>query len=71
MFEPFLRLDERTGDTRGVGLGLSIAQSVAVAHAGGIELRAHPAGGLSVLLRLPGPHENRAAIAIGPGTEVG
>ena len=41
LFEPFRRLrTERTGSDKGVGLGLSIARSVARAHGGLITARA-------------------------------
>jgi signal transduction histidine kinase len=54
LFEPFRRLDrERTGGA-GVGLGLSIVQSIARAHGGSVSARAPSAGGLEVTVRLPG-----------------
>ena len=54
LFEPFRRLNgDRTGSTRGVGLGLSIVRSVATVHGGQAEARALPAGGLEVTVGLP------------------
>ena len=44
--EPFRRMEER-GDG-GVGLGLSIAHSVSVAHGAELEVSSQPGGGLSV-----------------------
>jgi signal transduction histidine kinase len=50
--EPFRRLgDARTGD--GLGLGLSIAASVAQAHGGELEIAPLERGGLRVLVALP------------------
>lgn len=59
LFEPFHRLGaERTGGGRqGVGLGLSIVRSVAVAHGGSASARARAEGGLELEVRLPAaPH---------------
>ena len=53
-FEPFVRLDPARGaDTGGVGLGLSIARSVAHAHGGDISLENRPEGGLCAIFSLP------------------
>jgi signal transduction histidine kinase len=52
LFEPFERLDGRTnGD--GLGLGLSIVQSVVRVHHGVIDAAAAPGGGLEITVRLP------------------
>jgi signal transduction histidine kinase len=53
LFEPFRRgVGERLGsDAGGLGLGLSIIRAVATAHAGEIEARALPGGGLEFELR--------------------
>lgn len=52
LFEPFRRLgDQRTG--QGVGLGLSIARAIAIAHGGEVRAQARPDGGLDVTLELP------------------
>lgn len=48
LFEPFRRLDERVDLSHGVGLGLSIVQSVARAHGGNATASARPSGGLRV-----------------------
>lgn len=53
-FDPFVRLDPARGkDTGGVGLGLSIARSIARAHGGTLTLSNRPQGGLCAALSLP------------------
>jgi len=54
LFEPFRRLrTERTGSDKGVGLGLSIARSVARAHSGHISAQPREGGGLVMRVTLP------------------
>ncbi|WP_330337355.1 sensor histidine kinase [Streptomyces sp. NBC_00557] len=54
LFEPFRRLrTERTGSDKGVGLGLSIARSVARAHGGHIGGQPREGGGLVMRVTLP------------------
>ncbi|GGX70912.1 sensor histidine kinase [Streptomyces minutiscleroticus] len=54
LFEPFRRLrTERTGSDKGVGLGLSIARSVARAHGGHIGAHPREGGGLVMRVTLP------------------
>jgi signal transduction histidine kinase len=54
LFEPFRRLrQERTGSDKGVGLGLSIARSVARAHGGRIIAEPREGGGLDMRVTLP------------------
>ncbi|MEU6538601.1 HAMP domain-containing sensor histidine kinase [Streptomyces sp. NPDC047000] len=54
LFEPFRRLrTERTGSDKGVGLGLSIARSVARAHGGHITAQPREGGGLVMRVTLP------------------
>ncbi|MEU6281786.1 HAMP domain-containing sensor histidine kinase [Streptomyces sp. NPDC047028] len=54
LFEPFRRLrTERTGSDKGVGLGLSIARSVARAHGGHIAAQPRDGGGLVMRVTLP------------------
>ncbi|WP_369029365.1 sensor histidine kinase [Streptomyces adonidis] len=54
LFEPFRRLrTERTGSDKGVGLGLSIARSVARAHGGHISATPREGGGLVMRVALP------------------
>ncbi|MCF3132008.1 sensor histidine kinase [Streptomyces olivochromogenes] len=54
LFEPFTRLrTERTGSDKGVGLGLSIARSVARAHGGHISAEPREGGGLVMRVTLP------------------
>ncbi len=54
LFEPFRRgSGDRLDHGAGVGLGLTIARSVATAHAGTIRADANPDGGLTVVAALP------------------
>ncbi len=54
VFDPFVRLeDSRSRDTGGIGLGLSIARSIAHAHGGEIRLQNLSPRGLEVMLQLP------------------
>ncbi|MGW2563189.1 sensor histidine kinase [Streptomyces sp. NPDC001514] len=54
LFEPFRRLrQERTGSDKGVGLGLSIARSVARAHGGRIIAEPREGGGLVMRVTMP------------------
>ncbi len=54
VFRPFYRLDaSRSPGAGGVGLGLTIARDIVLAHGGHIELDDAPLGGLRVLIRLP------------------
>ncbi len=54
VFEPFVRLEtSRSSETGGVGLGLSIARSIARAHGGDVTLANRPEGGLRASLRVP------------------
>lgn len=54
VFKPFSRLEaSRNVKTGGVGLGLTIARDIALAHGGGITLTQAPGGGLRVIVRLP------------------
>jgi signal transduction histidine kinase len=51
LFEPFRRMEARTGIRDGVGLGLSIARSVVTAHRATVTARSQPAGGdISVVI---------------------
>lgn len=54
MFQPFTRGDgSRSGETGGAGLGLSIAQTIILAHGGGITLENCAKGGLCATVTLP------------------
>ncbi len=55
MFEPFRRADpSRSRDTGGIGLGLTVARTVARAHGGDVVLSNRLGGGLLARVRLPG-----------------
>ena len=54
VFKPFNRLDpSRNIKTGGVGLGLTIARDIVLAHGGSILLESSPKNGLRVIIRLP------------------
>ncbi len=54
VFDPFVRIEaSRSKETGGVGLGLTIARSIARAHHGDIALANRVEGGMSATLRLP------------------
>ena len=53
LFEPFRRMEARTGVRDGVGLGLSIARSVVTAHHATVTARSQPAGGLNISVVIP------------------
>jgi signal transduction histidine kinase len=53
LFEPFRRMEARTGVHDGTGLGLSIARSVATAHLATVTARSQPAGGLDICVVIP------------------
>jgi two-component system sensor histidine kinase HydH len=55
VFEPYFTTKEE-----GSGLGLWIAQQIATAHRGGLEVSNAPEGGALFRLKLPLPQENRA-----------
>jgi len=48
LFQPFMRMAERTGNGDGHGLGLSIVAAIADAHRADIVAAANPGGGLTV-----------------------
>jgi signal transduction histidine kinase len=53
LFEPFRRMEARTGVRDGVGLGLSIARSVITAHRATVTARSQPEGGLDISVVIP------------------
>jgi signal transduction histidine kinase len=53
LFEPFRRMQARTGVRDGFGLGLSIARSVGTAHRAIVTARSQPAGGLDISVVIP------------------
>jgi signal transduction histidine kinase len=53
LFEPFRRMEARTGVREGVGLGLSIARSVTTAHRATVSARSQPEGGLDISVVIP------------------
>lgn len=54
VFEPFRRLEtSRNRGTGGIGLGLSVARSIARSHGGEVHLENRLGGGLAAVVRLP------------------
>jgi signal transduction histidine kinase len=53
LFEPFRRMQARTGVRDGAGLGLAIARSVLTAHRATVTARSQPAGGLDISVVIP------------------
>jgi signal transduction histidine kinase len=53
LFEPFVRATERLNSSDGVGLGLSIASTIARAHNATITARPGAGGGLEVFVTIP------------------
>jgi signal transduction histidine kinase len=53
LFEPFRRMEARTGIRDGVGLGLSITRSVVTAHRATVTARSQPGGGLDISVVIP------------------
>ncbi len=54
VFEPFHRAEpSRSRDTGGIGLGLSVARSIARAHGGDVILSNRPGGGFRARVQLP------------------
>lgn len=54
VFEPFYRVERsRSRETGGVGLGLSVVRSIALAHGGNVDLINLPEGGLRARATLP------------------
>ncbi len=54
VFDPFVRIEtSRSKETGGVGLGLTIARSIARAHRGDVALSNRRGGGLAARLTLP------------------
>jgi signal transduction histidine kinase len=53
LFEPFTRAKQRLNSSDGVGLGLSIANTIARAHNATITARPRPGGGLELSVTIP------------------
>ncbi|MGH3614579.1 MAG: sensor histidine kinase, partial [Pseudonocardia sp.] len=69
LFEPFRRGPvERTGDSPGSGLGLSIVRAVVLAHRGAVHAAPVPGGGLSVTVHLPAHARPPSALEQVPGS---
>ena len=69
LFEPFRRMETRTGICDGAGLGLSIARSVATAHHATVTARSQPAGGLDISVVIPAtlpPNRSQEHSTAGP-----
>jgi signal transduction histidine kinase len=62
LFEPFRRMQARTGVPDGVGLGLSIARSVLTAHGATVTARSQPAGGLDISVVIPQPQDHNGGV---------
>jgi signal transduction histidine kinase len=63
VFQPFVRLEvSRNRRTGGVGLGLSIARSVARGHGGDVRLYNRPEGGMDAIITLPVETEPEQAV---------
>lgn len=56
LFAPFGRADQRLNPVDGVGLGLSIANAIGIAHGASVVARSRPGGGLNVSVTLPRAH---------------
>jgi signal transduction histidine kinase len=72
LFRPFARLDgARTGETGGLGLGLSIVKAIADAHRATLGVAPGGEGGLAVEVAFRAIHRNppsaREAVAAGTG----
>jgi signal transduction histidine kinase len=67
LFEPFRRLGaDRVRGRGGVGLGLAIVRSIAIAHEGTIRVRPRADGGLELEIGLPGRPDSGPAAGPGP-----
>ncbi len=53
LFEPFARAEQRLNSSEGVGLGLSIASTIARAHNATITASPRPGGGLEISVTIP------------------
>jgi signal transduction histidine kinase len=53
LFEPFRRIEVRTNERDGVGLGLTIVKSIGAAHGATLEVQGQPMGGLVISLTIP------------------
>jgi signal transduction histidine kinase len=53
LFEPFGRAEARVNPQKGVGLGLSIVDSIAIAHNASVDVRSQSEGGLDISVVLP------------------
>lgn len=63
VFQPFVRLENsRSRETGGVGLGLSIARSIVLAHGGELLLSNRRQGGLRAEIRLPATSVRSTAV---------
>jgi signal transduction histidine kinase len=68
LFEPFRRLGaDRTSNSGGAGLGLSIVRSITAAHDGTVRARPRPEGGLIIEIEFPDYPSRTAAFEDIPG----
>ena len=70
LFRPFQRLGtERTDQSDGLGLGLSIVQAIAIAHQATLTARAQPTGGLEIEVGFPSRNGDRDPTLAGASSE--
>ncbi|TDC72774.1 HAMP domain-containing histidine kinase [Micromonospora sp. KC606] len=68
LFQPFQRLDtDRTHHDGGLGLGLSIVQAIATAHAATITAHPLPNGGMEITVTFPGAARGQSVSPATPG----
>jgi signal transduction histidine kinase len=65
LFEPFRRVEVRTGVHDGTGLGLAIVRSIGTAHGARVEAHSLPAGGLGIMVTMPLANGAGTAAAVG------
>jgi signal transduction histidine kinase len=75
VFTPFYRVPQTGEQQKGIGLGLSIARDLTVAHGGQLEVESTPGSGSHFTLWLPtsgkgtnGPRERKTPLSATPGT---
>jgi signal transduction histidine kinase len=64
LFEPFGRAEARVNPQKGVGLGLSIVDSIAIAHNATMDVRSQSVGGLDITVVVPADGTTESAADI-------